>query len=219
MLVHHTATIVKEYMVGQFKEKEDEAFREGYAKGLKAVSLICIYSPDVADISVVNGHPEIAQVVQSALTLRDTDNPQDDQNEYPQVEIPIFGDAADFVDRLRGQRHRRLGTINGERIPMTVTGHVLTNDEGDEDFLGNCRVVIGERYEVDGYCLGAIQFCGTGVILSADNRLFAYSVPTAVNPPWKHLDGSPGAEIFIDAGGEITLKNIPDLEVESLEEF
>jgi hypothetical protein len=109
--------------------------------------------------------------------------------------------------------------VGGEDVLVTATGHVLTDDSNDDSFVGKCVVSIGDSYRVDGYCIGAVLYSGTGLVISADNRYFLYAVDSAVNPPCKMLNGTAGAEFWVDAEREVVIRNIENLEIESLQEY
>src|SRR5437762_12215667 len=159
-------------------------------------------------------------MMEHVLTIRDPDKmPIFTQQEYPHIDLPSFRDAYLFLVRLGDQWERCLGTINGEEVRLVASGRVLTTDEVDFDFFGNCVVSYGENYNLEGYCIGGIERSGTAIVIASDERVFAYSVPNAMSPPWKYLNRSSGAELFIDGDGEISLEVIPQLRIESQEEY
>ena len=157
------------------------------------------------------------KVVQTATELSSaTDGPVKQQ----ELNLPSFNEAPEFVDVIRGRRLQRLGsTVGGDVVLVTVTGHVLTDDSNDDSFVRKCVVSIGDSYRVDGYCIGTVLYSGTGLVISKDNRYFFFTVDSAVNPPWKILSGTAGAEFWVNTEGEMVIRNIENLEIESLQEY
>ena len=100
-----------------------------------------------------------------------------------------------------------------------MAGLVNTTDEADFDFYGNCVVSLGENNTLEGYCIGGIERSGAAIVIGGDERIFAYSVPYAWSRPWKYLNGSSGAELFIDGDRKIRLEVIPQLQIECQEEY
>lgn len=218
----NAAHVTKEYMDNKLKQVEEKAYREGYVKGLNAASIICIPRYFPTNLIAVDGHPDISRIMEGVLTFYDPDKipvPIPPKEEYPHIDLPSFEDAPQFLGQLKDQHQRCLGTIGGEQVRLWVIGHVPTIDEDDNEFFGKCFVSYGENYNVEGYCIGFIERSGTGIVIASDERIFAYQVPIAINPPWKHLNGSSGAELFIDGDGKISLELIPQLRIESQEEF
>jgi hypothetical protein len=209
-LLRETASLTKDFFTKKLKNKDQPLsdFRHGYDKGLKAASLI--FSSD----------PEISSLIKTALTRRHIQKVQFKSTpNYPPFDIPRYNQMIRTMLSLKDNRERTLGTVNGESVLFAVIGHVPTTYEDDSDFSDKCMITIGKEYNVDAYCLGCIEYTGTGILVAEDDRVFAYSVPLAVNEPWKVMGGSNGAEVFVDAEGEITLKPIPELHVESLDGF
>jgi hypothetical protein len=136
--------------------------------------------------------------------------------EYPPVDLPSFRDVARFRSRLGEEIDRWLGTINGKEVHLEV-GVVPTTDEADLDFYGRCVVSLGENDNLEGYCIGCIEGSGAGIVIASDDRVFAYSIPYASCRPWKYLNGSSGAELFMDEDKEIRLELIPQLQIECLD--
>ena len=203
------------------KDENKKCFQEGYERGLKAASLICISAfQHIPNVSAVKSDPEISSLIETALTIRGPNKPRPESKlHYPPFDIPPYTQVTRFMSDLEDNRERTLGRIDGEDILMAVMGYVPTTYEDDIDFSDKCVIMIGNEYEMDAYCLGVIEYTGTGILISEDDRVFAYSVPLAVNPPWQRMGKTIGAEVFINASGEITLQPIPNLHVESLDGF
>lgn len=212
-----TAQATQEYLTKKDEQAEKQAYTDGFERGLKAASLICTCPlPNIPNLCAVKSNPEISAIINTIMANRDPRNSDIAPIQHPIIDVPRYDEVIDTINAVDGNRDRELGRINGEGVWITVMGHVPTKYDDDIDFSGRCRIKIGE-YNAYAYCLGAIEFTGTGILVADDNRLFAYSVPLAIADPWHHMRNNIGAELFLGPAREITMKLLPNMEVESID--